>query len=134
MGVFSLLKLLKMRILFVWRNLRLTKIESMEKRPDRLSTVFDNLMGSLGLKRAYYGWQIVERWPEIVGQDIAQVARAEKFGDGTLVVVVEKDTWRQELEMQRETILAKIRRLPGGNAVKKIVLRAGSLRETTDGN
>lgn len=106
----------------------------MTGKPDKLSAVFDTLMGSLGLQKAYYGWRIVEQWPDIVGAEIAKVARAERFGEGTIVVVVEKDTWRQELEMQLETILAKIRTVPGGRVVNKIVLRAGSLRECSDGN
>ena len=105
----------------------------MEQKPTKLNAVVDRLMISLGMGKAYQGWRIVEKWPEIVGADIAKVARAERFSDGMLTVVVEKDAWRQELEMQLEQILTKIRSLPGGRAVDKIILRAGSTREYRDG-
>ncbi len=105
----------------------------MRKTPDRLDSIVTHLMQSLGLGKTYYGWQMVERWPEIVGMDIARVARAERFADGILTIIVEKDTWRQELEMQLDSILEKIRAVPGGSAVDRIVLRAGSIREKDNG-
>ncbi|MFH1700794.1 MAG: DUF721 domain-containing protein [Candidatus Zixiibacteriota bacterium] len=101
----------------------------MEQKPDRLGNIFDGLMSSLGLKKSFHGWQIVDKWPEIVGVDIAKVSRADKFQDGILTVIVEQDTWRQELEMQREEILKTIHRRRGGKAVEKIILKTGSIRE-----
>ncbi|MEE9443304.1 MAG: DUF721 domain-containing protein [candidate division Zixibacteria bacterium] len=101
----------------------------MEQKPDRLGNIVDNLMASLGLKKSFHGWQVVEKWPDIVGKDIAKISRAIRFQDGILTVIVEQDAWRQELEMQREEILIKIRRRRGGKAVDKIFLKAGSIRE-----
>lgn len=101
----------------------------MEQKPDRLGNIVDSLMSSLGLKKTYHGWQIVEKWPEIVGEDIANVSRATKFHDGILTIIVEQDAWRQELEMQREEILNKIHRHRAGKAVEKIILKAGRIME-----
>lgn len=103
-------------------------------RPSRLNGVVDNLMVSLGLGKSFHGWKVVGEWSEIVGPDIARVARAIRYGNGVLTVVVQQDTWRQELEMQREELLRKIWMRPGGRAIEKIVLRAGSLKETDDGD
>lgn len=104
----------------------------MGKEPARLKGILSQVLAGLGQEDKFHGWRIVELWPEIVGAEIARYARAVRFVDGSLIVVVEKDAWRQELEMQREQILNKIRSLPGGNAVKKIVLRAGSFQEIHD--
>jgi predicted nucleic acid-binding Zn ribbon protein len=101
----------------------------MGNEPIRLGRLLEKIIGALGIQDKFHGWQIVSRWPDIVGPEIARQSRAVRFVDGILTVVVEKDAWRQELEMQRESILDKIRALPGGKAVKKIVLRAGSLME-----
>jgi predicted nucleic acid-binding Zn ribbon protein len=65
---------------------------------------------------------VVEHWPEIVGEDIAARAVADGYRDGVLYVSVEQDVWRQELQMQKETILRKIHELPYGQAVREIRL------------
>jgi predicted nucleic acid-binding Zn ribbon protein len=98
--------------------------------PTRLGNLIEQVIGSLGLGEKFHGWRIVSRWPDIVGAEIALHARAVRFSDGILTVVVEKDVWRQELEMQLESILDKVRSQSGGKAVKKIVLRAGSTMES----
>ena len=101
----------------------------MGQEPTHLGNLIERVIGSLGLGERFHGWRIVSRWPEIVGPEIARHARAVRFADGILTVVVEKDVWRQELEMQLESILEKIRLTPGGKAVGKIVLRSGSPME-----
>ncbi len=101
----------------------------MQKEPARLRGIIGHILSALGQEDKFHGWRMVERWPEIVGAEIARYSRAVRFTDGTLIVVVEKDAWRQELEMQRENILRKIRSFPEGKAVKKIILRAGSAWE-----
>ena len=86
----------------------------------RLSGVIDAVIGSLGLTRKYHGWQVVKNWPEIVGRQIAKVATATRFEDTTLYVAVADDAWRQELVMQTESIIEKIRQYPYGQAVKQL--------------
>jgi hypothetical protein len=104
----------------------------MNNEPAHLGGLIEQVFLSLGLGNKFYGWRIANRWSEIVGGEIAKHSRAVKFADGTIFVVVEKDAWRQELEMQLESILNKIRILPGGKAVQKIVLKAGSFAEFKD--
>ncbi len=101
----------------------------MGQEPTQLGNLIEHVIRSLGLGEKFHGWRIVSRWPEIVGPEIARHARAIRFSDGILTIVVEKDVWRQELEMQLENILEKIRSTSGGSAVKKIVLKSGSSME-----
>lgn len=102
----------------------------MSQQTDRLGNILETVMSNLGMRGKYHGWQIVKHWPTIVGADVARVSRAVRFTEGTLIVNVTSDAWRQELEMQREHILGKIRSRPGGRAVRKIILKAGSIMET----
>ena len=99
---------------------------TVNKEPSPLKGILGQILSSLGRKGEFDGWRMVELWPEIVGPEIARYARAVRFIEGSIIVVIEKDAWRQELEMQREHILRKIWSFPGGTAVRKIVLRAGS--------
>jgi predicted nucleic acid-binding Zn ribbon protein len=106
---------------------------AMGQEPSRLGNLIEQVIGSLGLADKFHGWRVVSRWPDIVGPEIARHSRAVRFADGILTVVVEKDVWRQELEMQLESILEKVRASAGGRAVRKIVLKAGSPRESQNG-
>ncbi len=91
-------------------------------RPQILSPVIDSVIGNLGLKKRYSGWQIVNQWPEIVGDKIAQAAQAQRYEDGILFVKVKDAAWRQELSMQTDSILEAIHKSPHGKFVKQIRL------------
>ncbi len=103
--------------------------EKSHNQPSRLGDLIENLVKSSGQSSQFYGWRVVSRWPDLVGPEIARISKAVRFSEGILTVVVEKDVWRQELEMQLEEILARIWQQPGGNAVRKIVLKAGKFSE-----
>ncbi|MEA2031410.1 MAG: DUF721 domain-containing protein [candidate division Zixibacteria bacterium] len=90
------------------------------KDTHRLSGVIETVIGSLGLMSKYHGWQVINNWTEIVGQQIAKTATAIRFEDSTLYVAVADDAWRQELVMQTDSILEKIRQYPYGKAVKQL--------------
>jgi predicted nucleic acid-binding Zn ribbon protein len=68
---------------------------------------------------------VVNRWPEIVGEQIARRTQAVRFEDGILYVAVPDAAWRQELAMQTENILREIHNLPYGQAVKQLRLVHG---------
>ena len=91
-------------------------------RPQILSPVIESVIGNLGLKKRYSGWQIVNQWPQIVGDKIAQAAQAQRYEDGILFVKVKDAAWRQELSMQTDSILEAIHKSPHGKFVKQIRL------------
>ncbi len=88
--------------------------------PKRLGSLIDGLLGRMGLASTLAGWRIVNAWPEIVGEKVAEVTRPIRYEDSTLIVSVPDAGWRQELHLQIDTILDKIHELPGGKVVKKI--------------
>lgn len=87
-----------------------------------ISGVLENVVKQLGISNSYHGWLVVANWSRLVGEHIAKVAEAYRFEDGVIYVSVPNDTWRQELTMQTETILQKIKQSPYGKAVQKIRL------------
>jgi predicted nucleic acid-binding Zn ribbon protein len=91
-------------------------------RPQTISPVIDSVISNLGLKKRYSGWQIVNQWPEIVGDKIAEAAQAQRYEDGILFVKVKNAAWRQELSMQTDNLLEAIHKLPHGKFVKQIRL------------
>ncbi len=94
-------------------------------QPRPIAGVINNLMASLGLSKRFYGWSIVAKWPQIVGDQIARRAQAVSFEDGVLTIAVPSDAWRQELQLQSEAILREIHAVPGGRSVKRLHLVRG---------
>ena len=98
---------------------------SSKKHPKEISGVIGKLIHSLGLTSRYNGWTVVAKWPEIVGNEIANQAKAIRYHEGTLYVAVPDSAWRQQLSMQVESLRDKIRGLPYGKSVKEIRLVQG---------
>jgi predicted nucleic acid-binding Zn ribbon protein len=89
-------------------------------RVTKVGPLMEKLLAGFGLLHDLSGWRIVTRWPEIVGPKIAEVSKAVRFSDDTLLVSVHDDGWRQQLSLEVDEILNKIHTLPGGKVVKRI--------------
>lgn len=92
------------------------------RQPKPISGIIGKIFHSFGLTSNYNGWMVVEKWDKIVGKEIAQRAKAVRFDDETLFVVVEDDSWRQEISMKTDEILSSIQSQPYGRSVKQIRL------------
>ena len=90
------------------------------KAPKPIAGVIEKVVKSLGISKSYHGWLVVSKWPEIVGEQIAKVAKAVRFDDGVLFVAVPDAVWRQNLAMETEAILQKIQSYPFGRAVNQL--------------
>ena len=101
------------------------------KRAQPIAGILERVVRALGHSSEYGGWMAVSQWPEIVGPEIADVARAVKFSEGTLFVAVPDPSWRQELGFRREEILARIHRRPLGKVIKELRLVHGEKRIET---
>lgn len=90
------------------------------KAPKPIAGVIEKVVKSLGISKSYHGWLVVTKWPEIVGEQITRVAKAVRFDDGVLYVAVPDPSWRQNLAMETESILRKIRSYPYGRVVTQL--------------
>ena len=90
--------------------------------PLPISPVIDKVIRGLGFTKRYHGWQVVTKWPEIVGENIAAASKAERYDDGILFVKVKSDTWRMEIHMKIDAIMSEIKKLPYGKSIKEIRL------------
>lgn len=68
-------------------------------------------------------FSILTSWGEIVGEQIARVAHAERIENGILFVKTATAPWRTELTMRRMEILEKVNAAAGSNIVKEIRFR-----------
>jgi predicted nucleic acid-binding Zn ribbon protein len=57
--------------------------------------------------------RVFRKWPEIVGELLAQKSTPERYHRGVVWVAVSGSSWAQELRMQRGIILKRLRELSG---------------------
>ena len=90
------------------------------KRPQALSHVLGRMLKDFGLEENAKKYEALTRWEEIVGPNVAAVTKPEKVSHGTLVIKVESSSWRYELTMRKQEILARIYEVTGSREVKDI--------------
>jgi len=96
------------------------RMTTAKKAPAKIGSLIDKVMGDLGLASTLAGWNVLKKWPEIVGETIARVTRPVRYEDHIILISVPDAVWRQQLSLQVELILKKIHEIPGGSAVRKI--------------
>lgn len=89
-------------------------------KPAKLSSQINKVISSLGQRSNFLGWQVVDRWPRIVGEKVAAVAKAERFDSGVLFVKTKSEIWRENLALEHETLLEAISKSVGAGVVKRI--------------
>lgn len=110
----------------------------MERRTRRLSSAtaksrsakiksLDSLIGSV-LKHYKLDARLkqvaaLDIWNEVVGQQIASIAKAQRIEHGNLIVSVEKSVWRNELQFLKKEIIKKLNDKLKEEIVKDIVFR-----------
>lgn len=90
------------------------------RKTHQISGVIPGIIGSLGLTDSYNGWTVVLKWPEIFSEMNGAGAHATRYNDGILFVAVADASLRQNLAMEIENMLKKIRSYPYGGSVKQI--------------
>jgi len=69
---------------------------------------------------------IAKNWKDIIGEKHAQRCFPQKVVSGAILLIqVSNPMLRSDLEFEKQRILDRIHRLPGGGAIKALNFRAG---------
>lgn len=80
-----------------------------KRPPTTLAKALEEYLGASGLGRGVERADVVHRWPELVGPQIAAVTQAESVSaDGVLRVRVATAPWASELSLMTPRILARV--------------------------
>lgn len=77
----------------------------------RAGDILKSTLEGLNLHETFKVFPIAENWEKIVGSGVAQKATPDFVRGETLFVSVQTSVWMQELEMQKSTILGRIKEL-----------------------
>lgn len=87
---------------------------------ENIGSVFKNLFRDLGIEKPIEQNRAVNIWPELVGQRISEVSKAEKIEKGVLFVKVDSPVWRNELVFMKAEFIKKINTALKQSVVKDI--------------
>lgn len=89
----------------------------------KLDVAIREVIKEYGLEEKLKETSVLTSWDEIVGERIAQVAKAKKIKNGKLNVSVENPVWRNELIFLKKEIIEKINKKFKEEIVKEIIFR-----------
>jgi predicted nucleic acid-binding Zn ribbon protein len=88
-----------------------------------LGSVLDALISALGIGTKLDQYRVFDVWDEVVGEQVAKVARPERLHNGVLTVAVSNAPWRAELTFRKREILEKIRERLASDGITDIRFR-----------
>jgi len=91
--------------------------------PVPVADVLAKVRAELGLPDGDALRTLVERWPEVVGDDVAAHARLDALRDGMLVVVTDDPIWASQLRYLEATILERANALAGEPVAASVRVR-----------
>jgi predicted nucleic acid-binding Zn ribbon protein len=97
---------------------------------DRLGTIIQRFLTRERFAVRHSQGPVFRRWPEVVGEILADRCRPVAVRKGVLVVHVQSSVWMHELQMQKMEILERIQSLLGVSTIQDIrwTLRGGGNR------
>jgi predicted nucleic acid-binding Zn ribbon protein len=88
-----------------------------------MARALEQFAAALGIDSALRTYGVITGWDEVVGEQIARVARPQRIENGVLYVSVASAPWRAELTMKRAEIMQKLNEAAGSAVVKDIRFR-----------
>lgn len=107
-----------------FRGLPADRSRSRKRKPAELSAMIDELLVKYRISHDSIEHSIRDQWVALVGAANAAYSHPLAVERGLLVVLVSHAVVRNELFQHRETILAKLKKLPGCADVKGLQLRS----------
>ncbi len=93
------------------------------QQPKSLGEAISEAIEQLGIQRKLNEARIIEAWHKIAGPSIREVTESVWIDREKLIVKLSSAVWRQELQLQREAWLHRLREEAGLNTIKEIVFR-----------
>ena len=93
----------------------------MAGRPVRVDSVLAALLEKHGVKEQVERMSVLDLWPELVGEHVAEVTKAKGVSDATLFVEVRTSAWLMELNIMKGEFLVRVNERLGDVPLERIV-------------
>jgi len=111
---------------FGWNQDLVASSAGLPEEELRLRECMDSLLEQIGVKERIVGKELLDRWEEVVGRQVALHARPVGLSRGVLTVSCDHPAWLQELRQFHErVILRNIASVFGPDLVQRLHFRIG---------
>ena len=93
----------------------------MAGRPVRVDSVLAALLEKHGVKEQVARMSVLDLWPELVGEHVAEVTKAKGVSEATLFVEVRTSAWLMELNIMKGEFLVRVNERLGDVPLERIV-------------
>ena len=93
----------------------------MAGRPVRVDSVLAALLEKHGVKEQVERMSVLDLWPELVGEHVAEVTKAKGMSEATLFVEVRTSAWLMELNIMKGEFLVRVNERLGDVPLERIV-------------
>ena len=93
----------------------------MAGRPVRVDSVLAALLEKHGVKEQVERMSVLDLWPELVGEYVAEVTKAKGVSEATLFVEVRTSAWLMELNIMKGEFLVRVNERLGDVPLERIV-------------
>ena len=76
--------------------------------PIKVDSVLSAVLEKHGVKKQVERMSVLDLWPELVGEHIAEVTKAKGVAESTLFVEVRTSAWLMELNIMKREFLSKV--------------------------
>jgi predicted nucleic acid-binding Zn ribbon protein len=94
-----------------------------KKEPEKIGPIVWDVLRRRGYETAVKEQLVLQIWPELVGERVAEQTIAESLENGMLFVRVKSSAWQNELVFLKTEILKKINVFAGKSIVKDIIFK-----------
>lgn len=93
-----------------------------ERGPVSLGTLLGEVVEEQGWTARARAADVLARWPQLVGDDIADHCTPTALRDGTLALVAESTAWATQLRLLQRQLLTRLRETLGADVVRRITV------------
>ena len=91
-----------------------------KKKPQKLGDIIRTVLSERGYLKQCLEAEIINRWPDLVGERIADVTECRDVKSGVIYVKVSSSSWRNEISFLKKEIMDKIKKETRCKTIKDI--------------
>ena len=104
-----------------------------EREPRPLPEILQRLFATLGWEGRLREAEILKRWEEAVGHQIARRTTPSHIRDHRLTVVVDSSVWAQQLALMKKDLLARFDGILGEGVIRDLYVVSGRVNPSPQG-
>lgn len=92
-----------------------------KKKAEQVGTILHQFLREEGLETPYNEYRLVESWPEVMGQGIANLTSDLQIRNRVLYVRLRSSVLRQELMANRRQLSQRLNEFVGAQVIENII-------------